>query len=210
MSNKNENSFIKLAKVNIKSKIEKKGNFDYLSWATAWTLLQMEYPGSTRNIYKRHFENGDIVNYFTDGRTCWVSVGITVEGVEHIDELPITDNRNNSIHLSKINSFDINTAIQRATAKAIAMHGLGLHLWIGQDIVNTTAPPKKVVGEEPQGPISLEIKTKNWDKVLKYISLNKDQSLKEIIATLTETKYIMEEDVREKLKVEFNKLVNGK
>lgn len=207
MSKTNENPFVKLAKVNIKGKVEKKGNFDYLSWATAWTLLQIEYPGSTRTIYKRHFENGDVVNYFTDGRTCWVSVGITVNGVEHIDELPITDNRNNSIHLNKINSFDINTAIQRATAKAIAMHGLGLQLWVGQDIIATTSPRTKTVGEWP---IKLEFGTDNWQKVLSFMAKNKDKGLKKIIDILTEEKYIIEKTEHEDLEVYFKTLSNGK
>ena len=192
MSKTNENSFVKLSKVEIKGKIEKKGNFDYLSWATAWTLLQVEYPGSQRKIYKRHFENGDILNYFDDGKTCWVSVGIVVNGVEHIDELPITDFRNTPIRVEKVTSFDVNTTIQRATAKAIAMHGLGLQLWVGEDIVNVTSPAPKLPEKEK---IVLEINTPNWERVLSYIAKNKADGLEKIVKAL-EQKYQIKAQVK--------------
>jgi hypothetical protein len=74
------------------------------------------------------------LNYFTDGRTCYVKVGVVANGVEHIDYLPIMDFRNNAIPVDKVNMFDVNKTIQRSTAKAIAMHGIGLALWTGEDL----------------------------------------------------------------------------
>ena len=195
MSENNENSFVKLANVSIKGKIEKKGNFDYLSWATAWTLLQIEYPGSTRKIYKRKFMNGDQVNYFDDGKTCWVSVGVTVNGIEHIDELPITDFRNTPIRVEKVTSFDVNTAIQRSTAKAIAMHGLGLQLWVGEDIVNATTPTPAL---KPKEKVTLVIDTPNWERVLTYIAKNKADGLEKIVKAL-EQKYKITATVKKQL-----------
>ena len=97
-------------------------------------------------------------------RTAYVKVGVTVEGLEHIDYLPVMDFRNNSIPVDKVTSFDVNKTIQRATAKAIAMHGLGLTLWSGEDVPELTAQPKtKDTG------FTLDIGDGNWTKVLGYM-----------------------------------------
>ena len=125
-----ENYFKKLSAINVKQMAEKKGKFNYLSWANAWALLKENHPDANRTVYESEHTG---LNYFTDGKTASVKVGITVwqdpEDIEHIDYLPIMDYRNNSIPLEKITSMDVNTAIQRSTAKAIAMHGLGISIF---------------------------------------------------------------------------------
>ena len=138
-----KNYFEELAKVPVKDKVEKKGNFDYLSWANAWSLIKLKYPKAQRNVYEDPHTG---LNFFTDGKTAYVKVGIVVNDLEHIDYLPIMDYRNNSIRVEKITSMDVNTAIQRSTAKAVAMHGLGLSLWVGEDInsVSGETPAKKL------------------------------------------------------------------
>ena len=123
-----QNSYKTLSKISVKDKVEKKGRFDYLSWAWAWHYLKQEYPTANRIVY----ENEMGVPYFSDGQFANVKVGIVVNDIEHIDYLPITDNLNRSIPLTKVSSFDVNNAIQRSTAKAIAMHGLGLSLGLGK------------------------------------------------------------------------------
>ena len=98
------------------------------------------------------------------------------------------DFRNNSIPLTKMTTMDVNTAIQRSTAKAIAMHGLGLSLWIGEDttpVVTQSAPASKNPIKQV---IELNIGDANWEKVLKYISANKELGLAKIVKAL-ETKY---------------------
>ena len=128
-----------LSKINVNDKTEKKGSQTYLSWAHAWSELKKLFPNSQRNVYEDH--NGN--NYFTDGRTCWVKVGVSVEGLEHIDYLPVMDMRNNAILLEKVTSFDVNKAIQRSTTKAIAMHGLGMYIYAGEDMPDDTAVSTK-------------------------------------------------------------------
>ena len=121
-----KNYFKKLSSIEIKDLIEKKGKFSYLSWASAWSLIKEQYPTAQRIVYESEHTG---LNFFSDGTTAYVKVGIVIDGIEHIDYLPIMDYRNQSIKLDKITSMDVNTAIQRSTAKAIAMHGLGLSLW---------------------------------------------------------------------------------
>jgi hypothetical protein len=188
--------FEKLVAINVKSKVEKKGNLDYLSWANAWAYLKLEHSDAQRNVYESP-ETG--LNWFTDGVTGYVKVGIIVNSIEHIDYLPIKDFRQKSITVDKITSMDVNTAIQRATAKAIAMHGLGLSLYAGEDLVETTnvtaTPPK---AEKVKTLITLDIGDANWVKVLKYVSSNKDLGLEKIASNLS-TKYNMKAVVKKEL-----------
>ena len=125
-----ENYFIELNSVNVSEKIEKKNNLSYLSWAFAWEEVKKRHPDANYTIY----ENKDGFFYHTDGKTAWVKTGVTVNGIEHIEYLPVMDYRNNSIPLDKITSFDVNKAIQRSLTKAVARHGLGLYIYAGEDL----------------------------------------------------------------------------
>ena len=116
--------------INVNEHTEKKQNLTYLSWAWAWAEVKKHYPDAFYTIY----ENKDGLNYYTDGRTCWVKTGVTIEGLEHIEYLPVMDYRNASITLDKVTSFDVNKAIQRSLTKAAARHGLGLYIYAGEDL----------------------------------------------------------------------------
>jgi len=189
---KQNNYFEELAKVNIKDKVEKKGNFDYLSWANAWAFVKLRYPNAQRNVYE---DQATGLNFFTDGRTAYVKVGITINDIEHIDYLPIMDFRNNSIRIEKITSMDVNTAIQRSTAKAVAMHGLGLSLWVGEDVINAT---EKKISQPKNVTYELQVDDDNWDKVLKYVVANKELGLSAIVKNLS-TKYKVTTTVKKEL-----------
>lgn len=185
---KKKNIFKELSSISIKGKTDKKGKFDYLSWASAWSMIKNEHPTAQRKVYECNMRE---LNYFTDGNTAYVKVGITINGMEHIDYLPVMDYRNNSIPMEKITSMDVNTAIQRSTAKAIAMHGLGLSLWIGEDTIQTTVQSQAVSKNPvPKNKILVELNVgdENWDKVLKYVAENKAIGLPKIIKNL-EVKY---------------------
>ena len=209
-----ENYFKKLSAINVKQMAEKKGKFNYLSWANAWSLLKENHPDANRTVYESEHTG---LNYFTDGKTASVKVGITVNNIEHIDYLPVMDYRNNSIPIEKVTSMDVNTAIQRSTAKAIAMHGLGISIFKGEDLVNIAKPPannlptpsyetevsrlkKKWNDKAPAKPvhITLDIGDLHWDKVLNYVAANKKLGLPKIVAQL-ETKYKLKAVVKKEL-----------
>ena len=122
--------FATLSKVNCNEHTEKKNNLTYLSWAWAWSICKSHYPDAAYTIY----ENPEGRPYFDDGRTAWVKTGVTIQGQEHIEYLPIMDYNNRSIPLLKITSMDMNKAIQRSLTKAIARHGLGLYIYAGEDL----------------------------------------------------------------------------
>ena len=125
--------FETLNSINVNDKVEKKNGLSYLSWAFAWGEVKKKYPNAEYRIYERDTETGP-VNYFTDGRTCWVKTGVAIEGLEHIEELPVMDFRNKSIPLESVTSFDVNKTIQRSLTKALARHGLGLYIFAGEDL----------------------------------------------------------------------------
>ena len=125
--------------------IEKKNGLTYLSWAWAWQILKKHYPASTYTIY----EDAMGRNYHTDGRTCWVKTGVCVEGIEHIEYLPVMDFRNASILLDKVTSFDVNKAIQRSLTKAVARHGLGLYIYAGEDLPDAADEEKRPAASRP-------------------------------------------------------------
>lgn len=151
------NYFTELNSIDVSKHTEKKNGLTYLSWPWAWGELKKRHPDATYTIY----ENRDGWNYFHDGGTCWVKTGVTVNGIEHIEYLPVMDYKNKSIPLGSVTSFEVNKAIQRSLTKAIARHGLGLYLYAGEDLPDTddgTAEAKKTTAK-PQ--TKTETGTKN-------------------------------------------------
>ena len=173
-----ESVYGKLSTISVKDKIERKGNLDYLSWANAWATLKSIYPDAQRKVYESDHTG---LNYFTDGVTAYVKVGIMVNDIEHIDYLPIMDFKNNSIPIAKVTSTDVTKSIQRSTAKAIAMHGLGLSLWTGEDVPEmVTESAKKTAPQTSEDLVELKKGTENWDKVVAYVTANKEIGLEKI------------------------------
>jgi len=193
MSN-NQSAFAKLNAINVRDKVERKGNQDYLSWAYAWSILKHEYPEAQRTVYESPFTG---MNYFTDGNTAYVKVGISIGELEHIDYLPIMDFRNKAIPVGDVTSFDVNKTIQRSTVKAIAMHGLGIQLWTGEDLPElvVSAPVKPTMVEKT----ALVIGDGNWEKVKNYAVSNKELGDSAIIKNL-EKKYKLSAEVKTELK----------
>jgi hypothetical protein len=151
-----ENYFNVLNTVNVNEHTEKKNGLTYLSWAWAWAEVKKKYPDANYTIYED--QNGCI--YWTDGRTCWVKTGVTIEGVEHIEYLPVMDFKNKSIPLENITSFEVNKAIQRSLTKACARHGLGLYIYAGEDLPAEDEEEKARREEEAKRPLdSTQIKT---------------------------------------------------
>lgn len=140
--------FETLNAINVNDKTEKKNGLTYLSWAWAWGEVKKLYPEANFTIYERQTDFG-AVNYYTDGRTCWVKTGLTINGLEHIEELPVMDYRNSAIPLDKVTSTDVNKAIQRSLTKAAARHGLGLYIYAGEDLPECEAEKQEKPDEKP-------------------------------------------------------------
>lgn len=193
MEKKNEKSvFETLNAVNVNGKTEKKNGLTYLSWAFAWGEVKKAYPDAYYTIY----ENADGMIYHTDGRTCWVKTGVTINGMEHIEYLPVMDFRNNSIPVEKVTSTDVNKAIQRSLTKACARHGLGLYIYAGEDLPEDEKAAAKAVTasvaknnaedvdkaiDEVQQATTIAQLTSIWNK---YTSLKSDYRFKAAVADM--------------------------
>ena len=117
-----------LLKINVNDHLEKKGNLSYLSWAWAWAEVLKIDPVAS---WVAH-EWADRPAMFLPDGSAMVKVSVTVKGDTKLCVLPIMDNRNRAIQ--NPDAFAINTAIMRCLAKAIAMHGLGLYIYAGEDL----------------------------------------------------------------------------
>jgi len=143
---KTKSTFETLAAINVNEHVEKKNNLTYLSWAWAWHYVKREFPDAQYTIY----ETADGCPYFTDGKTAWVKTGVTINGQEHIEYLPVMDNYNRSIPLERLTSFDMNKAIQRSLTKACARHGLGLYIYAGEDLPEAMEEAPAAAPEAPK------------------------------------------------------------
>lgn len=170
----NKNYFIELNNINVSDKTEKKNGLTYLSWAWAWGEVKKLHPTANYTIYERETEFGP-VNYFTDGKTAWVKTGVTIDEVEHIEELPVMDFKNKSIPLDAITSFDVNKTIQRSLTKALARHGLGLYIYAGEDLPEEEATKK--IEKEQIEKIRKLIPEENMDAMLKYYKIEKIEDM---------------------------------
>ena len=184
-----DNYFNKLNGINVNDKTEKKGNLTYLSWAYAWTEVKKLYPEANYTIYENTLPNGYVVNYFTDGRTAWVKTGVTIEGIEHIEELPVMNFSNKSLPLEQLTSFDVNKTIQRSLTKAVARHGLGLYIYAGEDLPEEA---EKITSDMEQGLRDLikakQIQSSRVQEILKEYGYKKltDIKIDEVVKIRTE------------------------
>lgn len=117
-----ESNFTKLASIDVGSKLEKKNGLSYLSWAWAVDQLLRADSGAT-------WTYGSPAAW---GQTVMVFCTVKAFGKEMTAQLPVMDHRNKAI--PNPDAFAVNTAMQRCLVKAIALHGLGLYIYAGEDL----------------------------------------------------------------------------
>lgn len=150
---KENSTFEKLAGINVNQHTEKKKNLTYLSWAWAWDCFKREMPDATYEVYRNEaglpFVADHALGYM-------VSVSVTAGGETHSMWLPVMDGankaqksedytyetRNGEKTCKAATMFDINTAIMRCLVKCLAMFGLGLYIYAGEDLPEETEEMK--------------------------------------------------------------------
>ena len=189
-------TFAVLNDINVNDKIKTKMGLNYLSWAYAWGELLKAYPDATLNVYNRTIETNEtittedkdngvtrtVVNkstqevpYFTDGRSCFVKVGVSIQGIEYIEYYPIMGLKNDAIPANRVTMTDVNKALQRAFVKACARHGLGLYIYAGEDLPEAEKNAPVVVSDATDfksvqtDVINLVTKMQNDPEVVRYI-----------------------------------------
>lgn len=122
------NYFDELSKVDCSKHVEKKGRFSYLSWPFAVSELRKRHPDAVWEVVK----SADGMPFTMSPAGCFVEVAVTVNSVKLSQIHPVLDNNNRTI--AEPSAFQINTSIQRCLVKAIALHGLGLYIYAGEDL----------------------------------------------------------------------------
>jgi len=128
-----------LLKINVNDHTEKKGNLTYLSWAWAWAEVLKIDPAAR---WTAHEWDGLPLMYLKNG-SAMVKVSVEIKGDVKTCVLPVMDHRNRAV--IDPDSFQVNTAIMRCLAKAIAMHGLGLYIYSGEDLPEGDIGDPKII-----------------------------------------------------------------
>ena len=173
-----------LLKINVSDRTEKKNGLTYLSWAWAWaTVLEVDPTANFEVEQFTHPDNPNLrVPYQDIGGSCIVWVSVTIFGKTAKVQLPVLDYRNKCIPAP--NAFDINTSIMRCLTKGIAMHGLGLYIYAGEDLPMDSEPPKVMPVDQKTGEIKGEVQLDTGnaqananlfaESMIKYSTLVKD------------------------------------
>ena len=143
------NHFAKLNSIDVSAHIEKKGQFSYLSWP--WAVQQLRQADPTASWEVKRFDG---VPFLKTECGYFVEVAVTVQGLTLSQIHPVLDARNAPIE--QPTSFDVNTSIQRCLVKAIALHGLGLSVYAGEDLPKPAAKTQKSprTADKPKAPVT--------------------------------------------------------
>lgn len=160
------NYFAELAKLDVSEHVEKKGPFSYLSWAWAVDHLRRVHPDATWEV--KRFDGAP---YLRTDCGYFVEVAVTVNGITLSQVHPVLDAQNKPVQVP--NAFHINTSIQRCLVKAIALHGLGLYIYAGEDLPVGAEPA--MITEEQQAHVGQLIEEIGGDlkKFLSYFKIEK-------------------------------------
>lgn len=122
--------FDTLYEVDISDDVKEKNKFKYLPWSSAWAIVKKRFPTASYEVVLDEAHN----IYHTDGKTCWVETNVTINGETLPEMLPILDFKNMPIPLESVTSFSASKSIKRCLVKNLALFGLGLTLWNGEEL----------------------------------------------------------------------------
>lgn len=195
----NQTTFEKLSAINVNAKVEKKSGLTYLSWAWAWSEAKKNCPDATYQV------KGDPTTqkpyFYDDNLGYMVMTEVTIEGKTLEMWLPVMDGANKAMKAAPYSyttrygeksveaatMFDINKTLMRCLVKNLAMFGMGIYIYAGEDL-----PEESVVATTPIVAISKETKledlkkdSENWNNVVKYVTANKALGMEKIGKQLT-------------------------
>jgi len=194
-----KSTFDVLNAINVNDRTEKKGQLTYLSWSWAWQEVKKTFPDATYWYYKNPETNLPFSYKEDVGAFCHTSVTIKGETLEMW--LPVMDNRNQSV--LKPTSTQINNTLMRCLTKNLAMHGMGLYIYAGEDIPQITAEEISKSNEESKSK-KVKVTDENWSKIVETSKRLQSQKVKwdTILARLMD-KYIVDIPQTERLKKEL-------
>ena len=202
--------FERLSAINVNDKVEKKDGLTYLSWAWAWSEVKKNFPDA-------HYEIVEIS--VSEKLGIMVTTAVTIEGQTLQMWLPVMDSKNKAMKsdsytystkygektVEAATTFDINKSLMRCLVKNLAMFGLGIYIYAGEDLPESESQAVAEVQATPppSAKIVLEVGDANWERVSKYAIENKSTGIKKIVESLS-VKY----DISAKVKAEISKLIS--
>jgi len=179
-----------LLDLNVNDFTDKKGKLTYLSWANAWKEFLKVFPGATYKIIK----NDQMMPYFGNkdvGFMCYTTV--TVEELTHEMWLPVMDNRNGAN--KNPSATDINKTVMRCLTKNLAMFGLGLYIYAGEDLPedNTPVDLKLVVTKETHDIVKSYLSDPRFAESVELQDMKKALNNKSLLAN----QYLVDELIKE-------------
>ena len=154
-----------LLKINVNNHTEKKNNLTYLSWAWAWQEALKADP--TAHFHVKTFMRDQFTEmpYMDVNGTALVWVSVYMFGQPRTCMLPVMDYKNKPI--LNPDAFAVNTAIMRCMTKALALHGLGLYIYAGEDLPEEdgkTAPSTGATA--PMGELTRKEDAPKYEKII--------------------------------------------
>jgi hypothetical protein len=211
MTQTTKSVFATLSAINLNDKVEKKKDLTYLSWTYAWSEVKKHYPNAQYEV--KFFDGLPYVNDPALGYMVFTTV--TIEEQTHMMWLPVMDGANKSMKeeaytystrfgdktVDGATMFDINKTIMRCLVKNLAMFGLGIYIYSGEDLPEGDTQPQAKVSTAPS---ELKPDTEQWTKVVKYVTDNKQLGIEHILQQLG-TKY----SITPAIKKELAKIINN-
>lgn len=211
----NESLFELLSKINVNDKTEKRNGLTYLSWSWAWSEFKKHVPNAKYEII-RDEKTG--FPYLVDQLGIMVSTRVTANDETHEMWLPVMDGAHKSMKAEKwsylVNEwsngkktgqmiekyvepatmFDINTAIMRCLVKNLAMFGLGIYIYSGEDLPEGWTPPKPSIDKKrfENALVSIEKNEFTSEKLIEKFELTKAQqtALDQLIESIKQSELI--------------------
>ncbi len=163
-------NFNSLISLNLNDKVESKNGLTYLSWSNAWMEFKKVYPTANYRVVKNPQNN---LPYFVDPvMGIMVFTEVEADGLSYQMWLPVMDGANRALKVEPYTytvfnkttkqyenrkveaatTFDINKTIMRCLVKNLAMFGLGLYIYAGEDLPEDTVPENQMPSKEPAKP----------------------------------------------------------
>jgi hypothetical protein len=158
-----------LLQLNVQDHVEKKNGLTYLSWAWAWAEALKADPTASFHVDTFQRSDGTTVPFMDINGTAMVWVRTTLFSKEMACFLPVMDHRNKPI--PNPDAFQVNTAIMRCMTKCLALHGLGLYIYAGEDLPEQEGKPepekKPAPKAEAKVPAKAEGEPGRWQITIK-------------------------------------------
>ena len=215
---KTKSIFDVLSAINVNAYTEKKSNLTYLSWANAWSEVKKACPDASYQVLQD--PNTNKPYFYDESLGYMVMTEVTIGGETLEMWLPVMDGANKAMmaHSYKYKGnawvngkkvevektveaatmFDINKTLMRCLTKNLAMFGLGLYIYAGEDLPESEPTPTPAPVKNTSDLEDLKVGDANWNKVVAYVTANKSLGI-EAIGKQLNRKYKMTAAVKKEI-----------